>query len=217
VRARDLLGPNSTKPIWELHEFNLHAFDSAISPDGRYLVAEGLHGPSLETRERIVTLFDALTGKTLAPIPTRLPVTADGGWFRFDPIGTVLAHHHSDVPASATQVLAVPVLTYLGEPPPFRQDPVQGSEGITCLGPGGKLWLIFHSHQGKTIQSTRTVHEFGRETPLLAIAADTALYGTAGQFSHDGHIVAWGNIDGTVSVCDLVEVQRRLAQVELGW
>jgi hypothetical protein len=42
-------------------------------------------------------------------------------------------------------------------------------------------------------------------------------YGTLGQFSRDGRIVAWGEPDGTVSVCNLVEVQRRLAEFGLGW
>ena len=41
-------------------------------------------------------------------------------------------------------------------------------------------------------------------------------YGALGQFSRDGRIVAWGDLEGTVSVCDLVEVQRQLAEVGLG-
>jgi hypothetical protein len=37
------------------------------------------------------------------------------------------------------------------------------------------------------------------------------------SFSPDGREVAWGNREGSVSVCDLDEVQRRLAEVDLGW
>jgi hypothetical protein len=37
------------------------------------------------------------------------------------------------------------------------------------------------------------------------------------QFSPDGRQLAWGNGNGSVSVCDLEEIQRRLAEVGLGW
>jgi hypothetical protein len=39
----------------------------------------------------------------------------------------------------------------------------------------------------------------------------------ASVFSADGRFIAWGNTDGMVSVCDLIEVQRRLAEVRMGW
>jgi hypothetical protein len=215
VRARDLLGANPRKPIWELREFNLHVFHSAISPNGRYYVAEGLRGPSFEKRERIVKLYDVLTGKVRAPIRTQLSSRNDGASFRFDPTGTVLVHWSRDDPPVPI-LLAVPALTYLGEPP-YRLDPGEDLTGFCCLSPGGKLWLIFHLRQGRTIQSTRTVHELGRDSPLLTIGVNPTPYGTGAEFSRDGRIVAWGEADGTVSVCDLVEVQRRLAELGLGW
>jgi len=37
------------------------------------------------------------------------------------------------------------------------------------------------------------------------------------QFSPDGRQLIWGNSEGSVSSCDLDEVQRRLAEVDLGW
>jgi hypothetical protein len=36
-------------------------------------------------------------------------------------------------------------------------------------------------------------------------------------FSPDGKLLAWGNADGTVSVCDLGEANRRLREVGLAW
>jgi hypothetical protein len=36
-------------------------------------------------------------------------------------------------------------------------------------------------------------------------------------FNPSGTHVAWGNVDGTVTVCDIQEVRRRLAAVGLGW
>jgi serine/threonine protein kinase/WD40 repeat protein len=209
IRMRNLLGPNPTKPIWELREFNRHVFHSAVSPDGRYFVAEGLRGPSIETRERVVKLYEVVTGKMLAPIPTQLSLRYDGAWFRFDPTGTVLVHLVSD--DFRIHLLAIPDLTYLGEPQRDRR------EDLRCLSPEGKRWLILHFRQGKTIPATHTVHERGRDSPLVTIAADLTPVGTHAEFSRNGRIAAWGEADGTVSVCNLVEVQRRLAEIGLGW
>jgi hypothetical protein len=37
------------------------------------------------------------------------------------------------------------------------------------------------------------------------------------QFNLAGTHVAWGNTDGTVTVCDLPEINRRLKNVGLDW
>ena len=55
--------PQSDEMAWELREFNWHVFHSAVSPDGRYLVVEGLGGASSETLRRIAGLYDVSTGK----------------------------------------------------------------------------------------------------------------------------------------------------------
>jgi hypothetical protein len=51
----------------------------------------------------------------------------------------------------------------------------------------------------------------------VTIAADAQHTPAQSEFTLDGRLVAWGSADGTVSVCDLVEVQRRLAEISLGW
>ena len=37
------------------------------------------------------------------------------------------------------------------------------------------------------------------------------------SFSPDGNYAAWGNSDGTVAVCDLPEIDRRLGEAKMGW
>jgi serine/threonine protein kinase/WD40 repeat protein len=209
VAARNLLGPNPARPIWELHEFDRHMFHSAVSPDGRYFMAEGLRGPSFEKRERVVKLFDARTGKPLASVPTELPLKYGSAWFRFDPTGSVLAHLDRD--DFTVHFLAIPDLTYLAELPPTD------NAGLRCLGPRGTRWLVSQQRSGKAIPSTHAVHERARKTPFVTIAGDQKFRGTHHEFSRDGRLVAWCNADGTVSVLDLVESQRRLAEVGLGW
>jgi serine/threonine protein kinase/WD40 repeat protein len=214
VQARNLLAPNFAKPIWELRDFNRHVFSSAMSPDGRYFAAEGLRGPSRDTRRRIANLYDARTGTVIAPIPTKLSLKTDTAWIRFDSTGTVINHHFSD--DYHFHLLAIPGLTWLGE---FQ---VQSGMGPGWLGPGATRWFTFvlrgpGSRQGATTPSTYELHEQGRDEPILTIAADLPLDGTTFVFSRDGTIVAAGNIDGSVSVYDLAEIQRRLAEVGLGW
>jgi hypothetical protein len=37
------------------------------------------------------------------------------------------------------------------------------------------------------------------------------------QLSPGGGLFVWGNLDGTVHVCDIAEVHRRLTEIGLGW
>jgi hypothetical protein len=54
--------------------------------------------------------------------------------------------------------------------------------------------------------------------PLIRLGIDTRRPQTSFlTFTLEGGSVAWGNADGTVTVADIAEVQRRLAAVELGW
>ncbi len=57
----------------------------------------------------------------------------------------------------------------------------------------------------------------GRAAPLLRLPpvniAPPVLHG----FTRDGRYLAWSHAIGTVSICDLVDVQGRLAEVKQGW
>jgi hypothetical protein len=61
-----------------------------------------------------------------------------------------------------------------------------------------------------------TLHRRGEQRPLVTLAPYDLLSG--GQlFNVAGTHIAWGNADGTVTVCDIQEIRRRLAAVGLGW
>jgi hypothetical protein len=63
-----------------------------------------------------------------------------------------------------------------------------------------------------------TVHALRDERLLLRISqVETKRTSVLNVLSRDGRLLAWGNQDGTVSVCDLSEMQRRLGQIRLGW
>lgn len=99
-------------------------------------------------------------------------------------------------------------MTFLGE----LRDPYMCAVGV-----GGKRWLGNDAGDGKANQPNRFVHEQGRSAPLVTIAADDRRFPTHSEFSRDGRLVASGNANGTVTVCNLIEMQRRLAEIGLGW
>jgi WD40 repeat protein len=57
----------------------------------------------------------------------------------------------------------------------------------------------------------------GGPGPLVTLGIDLPITSIHARFSRDGRFLAWGNGDGTVTVCDLREIRRRLADVGLGW
>jgi hypothetical protein len=62
--------------------------------------------------------------------------------------------------------------------------------------------------------------EQDRRDPLVRFARD--LDRNAGgteraEFSPDGQHLIWGNVGGSVTLVDLVEVNRRLSELALGW
>ena len=87
-----------------------------------------------------------------------------------------------------------------------------------CLGARAERWFI--ESEG-TADQPYALRLFGpdREEPLLNLVLDTGdhvgIY--TAQFSRDGLHLVWGSPDGAVTVVDLVEVQRRLAALGLGW
>jgi len=64
---------------------------------------------------------------------------------------------------------------------------------------------------------TAELEERSNHSSLLLLRIVLDGNGTAVAFSPDNKHLVWGSQNGSVTVCDLVEVQRRLAGVELGW
>ena len=56
----------------------------------------------------------------------------------------------------------------------------------------------------------------GEAEPLVVLGLDRELSDTP-TFTRDGALAAWGNADGSVTVCRLGEVRARLDRLGLGW
>jgi WD40 repeat protein len=201
-RVRDLLSRESPNSLAEIRDCNLHVFNSDCSPDGRYYVIEGLGG-SKDKPQRIANLYEGPTGTKLGPLPTRNPISWDNAFFNFDPTGTVLNYAYAD---HGGQMLLLEM--------PSRAPLREIHEGPTCLGPNAKRWLMGDRLTADQ-PSGLTLYEQNRDGPLVKFVLDSEI--GRPRFSPDGLHLVWGNPNGAVTVVDLVEVNRRLNGLGLGW
>ena len=200
MRLRDLLSDPPTEPLRVITDFNWDVHHTAATPDGKYFVVEGVGGPKGDTRS--VNAYDAPTGAKLWSFPSRKKPD-NPAWFRFDPTGKILSLHDHD----HTILLEMPTRAVLGGL----------DETVRCLSPGARRWLRVAQLDTADRSLVCSIHERGRKLPLLQVALNSRDFPVLTQFSPDGRHVVWSNTAGSVSVCDLDEVQRRLAEIALGW
>jgi hypothetical protein len=192
------LRPGRAEPetVKVLTEFDRHAYIWAV-PGGRSFVVAG--HTAAEGERCTVGGYDAATGDL------RWSFRADRRvLLTFDPTGRVMGYLHPG--DREVTLLRVPGLAPAGRLP-------SGS----LLGPGARQWLGGEppapEHPFRFLLFDRD-----RPAPLVRIPQDDPRHDEISQFSPDDrHQVVWGNVDGTVTVCDLREIQRRLAAVGLGW
>ena len=95
---------------------------------------------------------------------------------------------------------------------------------MSTLSPSGKPGVtvaksrLFSSRLPSTTSKARMwCGRRGAKEPAVVLGIDVRSSGSQHYFSADGTRYAWGNQDGTVNVADLPEIQRRLAEIGLGW
>jgi WD40 repeat protein len=206
-RVRDLFGTEPLKPLTEIRDFNWHVFHAALSLDGKYLAIEGLSGSSGRL-SRVANLYEGATGKKLGPLPTQLAVKEDGAAFSFDPTGTALNYYYKGRDDPGTFFLRVPSLTVAKQIDRF----------VSSVGPHANRYLVGSLPTADSPGSISLLEE-GRNSPLARLVLDLRNpWGAVGKpvFSPDGQYIAWGTMQG-VTVVDLVAVQRRLAEIGMGW
>jgi WD40 repeat protein len=192
---RDLLGPQPLRPLAQSRAFDWHIGWAAADPAGRRFYAGGWHGKG--GRHRTIKAFAALTGEHLWSVP------AKEGPHRgaLEPSGDLLA---VCLDGTQTQVVA----TASG-----KEVPSIPRGGIVVLGPGAQTFLVQVGLDGGSLALYRP----GGQAPLVTLRGPTWHSSVVSPFSPDGRFATWGNADGTISVCDIEQVRRRLAEVGLGW
>jgi WD40 repeat protein/tRNA A-37 threonylcarbamoyl transferase component Bud32 len=202
-RLRNLLEPGpGGKVLKELPDFNWHVHNAAATPDGRCFIIEGIDfGPG--GKQQSVVAVDGTTGARLwhkaQPQPT------SGAWLLVDPEGefvTVATRGQSE------RVLLVRTAT--GEV--VQELPAQP----LALGPGARQVVRSGPARAGDLPRGQALLPRDGTEPLVVLGIDEAVTAMP-VFDRSGDRLAWGNADGTVTVCRLSAIRKRLAQVGLGW
>jgi WD40 repeat protein len=82
--------------------------------------------------------------------------------------------------------------------------------GANALSPGGRFWALTRGEAYGFVFGRR-----GNRVPHVSLGIDSQVL--HGDFSDDGRLLAWGNANGTVNICNVHEVQHKLVEVGLGW
>jgi hypothetical protein len=193
--VRDLLGPAPEVPILTIRDLTRRLDCVAPTPDGRLVVVHGSNDPDGKVGE--VKAYEVATGRE-AWSAAAWPF-ADVGQLPIDPTGAFLAFRASDERNACVETATGRPAATLALFP-------------AALGPGAASWCV-RAEDGRSF----TLHRPGANAPLVALGID-ALHTTGrALYSRQGDLVVWGDADGSVTVCDLHEVQKRLAEVGLGW
>jgi WD40 repeat protein len=193
-RVRNLSVKEWRAPLVEVDDFPANVIDIALAPDGSYVVVEGNSGP--DGKERAIKSFNTTNGRVLWPVT--LSKTRDFACLRLDVTGRFLSYAPTDNYYPRTLVTM-----------PLGQI-VSNSETAGVLGPGAKLLA--------GVTRGLALFRRGSQRPLVTLGIDSlSARNDSVSFDSTGNRLAWGNTDGTVTLCDLEEVRRRLAELDMGW
>jgi WD40 repeat protein len=199
VRVYDLLRPDPKQPVEKIDAFDRGIHAIQIAPDGSFFAVDGV-GTDGETPRRRFRVYKAPTGEFARDLPTRLRLDV-GGWIIFDPSSKVLAA--SLHPGGPLELFELPSLTSRGAADAY----------VDWVGPGAERSIGVASEGGIHLVLTDLIPR----RRFLRIVEDVGLSQQSLRFSPDGRRVTVGRSDGTVSVLDLVEINRRLSELHLGW
>jgi serine/threonine protein kinase/WD40 repeat protein len=197
--VRNLLGQRPTERLKTITDFNWHVLQIGASPDGAHFVVHGSSGtgpPNLQRQTRAYRV----DGGFVAKLPTTHPSGEESGLGPFDPSGRLLLYTPGLGPASV--LLELPSFRFLGSAP---------IRGTTALAQDARLWLGSPRNDGR-------VGVYDRAGSVLLHRLWESCSSNACFSPYlEGRYVLWGDGSGTVFVADLVEIQRRLTGLGLGW
>ena len=200
LRLRRLTVPDRIEVVREIDDFNIHLYGAAVTPDGSTFLAEGTGSTAGGAVSRSFKAFDGATGRDFwsAPVLSK----NSSAIVMIDPDGRV---HWREPDNNGGKVLPWPLKDVRTGLALGHIDPAP-----LALGPGANRWFSRVTDFGGAF----TLMEKGHDRPRLLIPAPDS---AAGVFGPDGLHFAHGHSDGTVTVLDLGEIQRRLAEFHLGW
>jgi serine/threonine protein kinase/WD40 repeat protein len=198
-----ILAAQGATPIKVIEDFNKHIFGSHVSIDGNYLIIDGEGGVPGNVRRQIKA-FDGRTGREVWAKDSRL--TNDAAGYFLDPQAKVVLIRQNDPTGPADRLLKVDLANGA-----VLDTVVEDNETRTFF---KRYWIASTPDHPNAMALYRR-----RDRALLLHLGLDAPWGVlrGPTFNAAETHLAWGKGDGTVDVCDLAEVQRRLAQVGLDW
>jgi serine/threonine protein kinase/WD40 repeat protein len=201
-RLRNLRSATPTQPILTLADTNRQFLSAVVTPDGSLLIVEATEqGP--ERQQRAVRAYDALTGSERWAIGSTQ--SSLSGTLALDPTGRLLALQ-TDNRANRGSLVEVSSGKVLSSVEPFP----------ACLGPEGRDLIQFSTADLPAEARGYALYQSGDPSLKLRLGIDS-IPSFRPVFSQDGRLLAWSNTDGSVSVCDLERVRRRLSEIGLEW
>jgi hypothetical protein len=200
-RIRNLLSDDESV---EITSFAWYVVGAAMSPTGEYVVVDGF----LEQGRRAVKVFDA-SGTEIRDIPTTRKEPSNS--YLIDPSGRFLGICLDEEPRVHLVDLSQPSSTKRTiSPRPY------------CLGPGARRWVLPTERKHHEQGISKSAHGIvigadDRDSPLVILGIDQRIGHATVRIDPTGRYVAWGDRQGTLYVCDLPEVNRRLTTAQLGW
>jgi eukaryotic-like serine/threonine-protein kinase len=200
-RLRNLTGLRPLEPIQEFSAFSCRFFRAVASPDGSSFVAEGTcvlpSGPV-----RAIKCFDSANGSERWSFASAR--TALVSELVLDSAGASVAVRADNRPAGKLLDVSTGEQRETLEPFPI------------AMSAGGVYWIAAISQKGPERSRGFAVYRRSEKAPFVTLGIDRAAVAPP-IFSPDGKRLAWPNEDGTVSICDLEELRRKLAQAKLAW
>jgi hypothetical protein len=195
AKERDLRRRENDKPLWEASAFSSALFQADATPDGRYFVAQGLQSTS--PPQLLFKAYESATGREIWS--ARGDAGARGGAAFFDAAGRLLAVNMGR--GESSELLEVPSFKFVGR----LADPSALAPGATLIASAPKNQFGYALLHRDDLQ------------PFVTLGIDQQVGPGRAVFNSDGTLLAWGNRDGTVTVCRLEDVRRHLTSVGLGW
>jgi serine/threonine protein kinase/WD40 repeat protein len=200
-RLRDLLSPDPLKSLKDVKDFPASAVVILMTPDGNEVVIEGIRIDGGQ-RQREIKLFELPAGKERWALRSEFGKDTHRT-FSLDPTGVLLLMYD----AGFTKY----VVTDLAN----GRQVHELAHGAARLGPRAQTYI-----------SSAKSRLPGKSTYSLALSCNEmsvlTLFENPGGpdamcFSADGNHIVWGNVDGTVTACDIRQVDSRLRELGMEW
>lgn len=191
---RDLLSQQPEKVIARDEKFNKRVNVRAVAPDGSYFVVLGITEKA-DVETRMIVAYDSGC-KALWHMP--LPQSEYEPTSSLDPTGKLLAISFPIGKAADCRLLEMPAGKLLR---PLKY--------VGPMSPEAQYWIEVPEY---------SLHRGQDGRPLVRFEVDSFSRATHARcFNPAGSHFLWGNRDGTVAVCELESLRKRLSEIELGW